>query len=66
MNIEPEYWMKRQRKRRHVSQPWDTQKIAGERLQIDVKYVPSRYLVTVPYSKDVAICIDNSKNALDV
>lgn len=31
---------KRQRKKRHKAQPYDTPKIAGERIQIDVKYVP--------------------------
>ena len=36
---------KRQRKKRHVPQPYDTPKIAGERVQIDVKYVPRDCLV---------------------
>ena len=36
---------KKQRKRRHVSQPYNTPKIAGERIQIDVKYVPNECLV---------------------
>jgi transposase InsO family protein len=31
---------RRQRKRCHKPQPYDTPKIAGERIQIDVKYVP--------------------------
>ena len=31
---------KRQRKKRHKAQPYDTPKVAGERIQIDVKYVP--------------------------
>jgi Transposase and inactivated derivatives len=31
---------KRQRKKRYKAQPYDTPKIAGERVQIDVKYVP--------------------------
>jgi transposase len=30
----------RQRKKRHTPKPYDTPKIAGERIQIDVKYVP--------------------------
>lgn len=36
---------KKQRKKKHVPQPYDTPKIAGERVQIDVKYVPSACLV---------------------
>lgn len=36
---------KKQRKRRHIPQPYDTPKIAGERIQIDVKYVPTECLV---------------------
>jgi transposase len=36
---------KGQRKKRHVPQPYDTPKIAGERVQIDVKYVPRDCLV---------------------
>jgi transposase-like protein len=36
---------KKQRKRRHVPQPYETPKIAGERVQIDVKYVPKDCLV---------------------
>ena len=36
---------KKQRKKRHVAQPYDTPKIAGERVQIDVKYVPRDCLV---------------------
>ena len=36
---------KKQRKKKHVSQPYETPKIAGERVQIDVKFVPSRCLV---------------------
>ncbi len=35
---------KKQRKKRHVPQPYDTPKKAGERIQIDVKYVPKRVL----------------------
>ena len=31
---------KRQRKKRYQAKPYDTPKIAGERVQIDVKYVP--------------------------
>lgn len=31
---------KRQRKKKHRAQPYDTPKTAGERIQIDVKYVP--------------------------
>lgn len=31
---------RKQRKRRHKAQIWDTPKVAGERVQIDVKYVP--------------------------
>ena len=31
---------KRQRKKRYKAQPYDTPKVAGERVQIDVKYVP--------------------------
>ena len=31
---------KRQRKKRHKAQPYDTPKAAGERIQVDVKYVP--------------------------
>lgn len=37
---------KKQRKKRHVPQPYDTPKMAGERVQIDVKYVPKECLVT--------------------
>lgn len=36
---------KKQRKRKHVSQPWDTPKVAGERVQIDVKFVPKSCLI---------------------
>lgn len=36
---------KKQRKKRYVPQPYDTPKIAGERVQIDVKYVPKDCLV---------------------
>lgn len=31
---------KRQRKKKHMAQPYETPKVAGERVQIDVKYVP--------------------------
>ena len=37
---------KKQRKKRHIPQPYDTPKMAGERVQIDVKYVPTECLVT--------------------
>jgi transposase len=33
---------KKQRKKRHQAQPYETPKVAGERVQIDVKYVPKR------------------------
>jgi len=36
---------KKQQKKRHVPQPYETPKIAGERVQIDVKYVPRDCLV---------------------
>jgi transposase len=36
---------KKQRKKRHIPQPYDTPKTAGERVQIDVKYVPTECLV---------------------
>ena len=36
---------KKQRKKRHVPQPYETPKIAGVRVQIDVKYVPRDCLV---------------------
>lgn len=36
---------KKQRKKRHVPKPYDTPKLAGERVQIDVKYVPRACLV---------------------
>lgn len=36
---------RKQRNKRHVSQPYDTPKTAGERVQIDVKYVPSDCLL---------------------
>jgi transposase len=36
---------KKQRKKKHKSKPYDTPKIAGERVQIDVKYVPKNCLV---------------------
>lgn len=36
---------KKQRKKKHVSLPYDTPKVAGERVQIDVKFVPSSCLV---------------------
>lgn len=36
---------KKQRKKKHISKPYDTPKTAGERVQIDVKYVPSECLV---------------------
>ena len=36
---------KKQRKKRYEPQPYDTPKTAGERVQIDVKYVPSACLV---------------------
>jgi len=36
---------KKQRKRKHIPQPYDTPKTAGERVQIDVKYVPTECLV---------------------
>ncbi len=36
---------KKQRRRRHVSQPYDTPKTAGERIQIDVKYIPRECLI---------------------
>ena len=36
---------KKQRKKRHIPKPYDTPKTAGERVQIDVKYVPKECLV---------------------
>ena len=36
---------KKQRKRRHVPMPYETPNVAGERVQIDVKYVPKSCLV---------------------
>jgi len=36
---------KKQRKKRYVPQPYETPKVAGERVQIDVKYVPRDCLV---------------------
>lgn len=36
---------KRQRRKRHIPKPYDTPKTAGERIQIDVKYVPRECLV---------------------
>ena len=36
---------RKQRKKRHKSKPYDTPKIAGERIQVDVKYVPKECLV---------------------
>lgn len=36
---------KRQRKKRYAAQPYETPKVAGERVQIDVKYVPKECLV---------------------
>lgn len=36
---------KKQRKRKYSPKPYDTPKIAGERVQIDVKYVPDSCLV---------------------
>jgi len=36
---------KKQRKKQYVPQPYDTPKMPGERVQIDVKYVPSACLV---------------------
>ena len=36
---------KKQRKKKYISKPYDTPKEAGERVQIDVKYVPSECLV---------------------
>ncbi len=35
----------KQRKKKYVPKPYDTPKIAGERVQIDVKFVPSECLV---------------------
>lgn len=36
---------KRQRRKRHIAKPYETPKVAGERVQIDVKYVPKSCLV---------------------
>jgi transposase len=36
---------KKQRRKRHVPKPYDTPKVAGERVQIDVKYVPRECLL---------------------
>jgi len=36
---------KKQRRKKHIPKPYDTPKIAGERVQIDVKYVPKECLV---------------------
>jgi Integrase core domain. len=36
---------KQQRKKKHVAQPYETPREAGERVQIDVKYVPKACLV---------------------
>ena len=35
---------KKQRQKKHISKPYDTPKTAGERVQIDVKYVPKECL----------------------
>lgn len=35
---------KKQRKKGHKSKPYDTPKVAGERIQVDVKYVPTKCL----------------------
>lgn len=36
---------KKQKKKEHIPKPYDTPKIAGERVQIDVKYVPETCLI---------------------
>lgn len=36
---------KKQQKKKHKPQPYDTPKIAGERIQVDVKFVPKECLV---------------------
>jgi len=36
---------KKQRKKKYIPKPYETPKVAGERVQIDVKYVPNKCLV---------------------
>lgn len=45
MMRKPGIGRRKQRKRKHIPKPCETPKVAGERVQIDVKYVPKSCLV---------------------